>query len=150
MTFLVERLAELGRHLDHLRAIRPRVTGRAALEQDLSLHNDVLLSLLMIAQLVIDIAGELSARRRDRFEEGRDVGGVIDGDRTVGREDADIVAEVEREAQPRKGDLERAGRRNQQSEAPAERARRGAIPSCGRPTAAGSSRSKLAPRGFAA
>jgi uncharacterized protein YutE (UPF0331/DUF86 family) len=69
MTFLVERLAELGRHLDHLRAIRPRVTGRAALERDLSLHNDVLFSLLMIAQLVIDIAGELSARRRDRFED---------------------------------------------------------------------------------
>ncbi|MDH4066924.1 MAG: DUF86 domain-containing protein [Acidobacteriota bacterium] len=69
MTFLVERLAELRRHLDHLRAIRPRVPDRYALEQDLSLHNDVLFSLLMVSQLVIDIAGELSARRGDRFED---------------------------------------------------------------------------------
>lgn len=69
MTFLVERLAELRRHLDHLRAIGSRVTDRAALERDLSLHNDVLFSLLMVAQLVIDLAGELSARRGDRFED---------------------------------------------------------------------------------
>src|SRR5438105_12339692 len=69
MTYLVERLAERRRHLDHLRDLRPRVTGRQALEQDLSLHNDVLFALLMVAQLVIDIAGELSARRGDRFED---------------------------------------------------------------------------------
>lgn len=69
MTYLVERLAELRRHLDHLRAIRPLVTGRAALERDLSLHNDVLFSLLTVCQLVIDIAGELSARRGDAFED---------------------------------------------------------------------------------
>jgi len=69
MTFLVERLVELRRHLDHLRALRPRVSGPAALEQDLSLHNDVLFSLLSVCQLVIDIAGELSARRGDRFED---------------------------------------------------------------------------------
>ena len=68
MTFLVERLAELRRHLDHLRAIRPRVPGPAALDRDLSLHNDVLFSLLTVCQLVIDIAGELSARRGERFE----------------------------------------------------------------------------------
>jgi len=69
MTFLVERLVELRRHLDHLRALRPRVSGPAVLEQDLSLHNDVLFSLLSVCQLVIDIAGELSARRGDRFED---------------------------------------------------------------------------------
>ena len=69
MTYLVERLAELRRHLDHLRVIAPRATDRAALERDLSLHNDVLFSLLMVAQLVIDLAGELSARRGDRFED---------------------------------------------------------------------------------
>jgi len=69
MTFLVERLAELRRHLDHLRTLRPRVPGPEALEQDLSLHNDVLFSLLTVCQLVIDIAGELSARRGDRFED---------------------------------------------------------------------------------
>lgn len=69
MTYVVERLAELRRHLDHLRDLRPRVAGRASLERDLSLHNDVLFSLLMVCQLVIDIAGELSARRGDRFED---------------------------------------------------------------------------------
>jgi uncharacterized protein YutE (UPF0331/DUF86 family) len=69
VTYLVERLAELRRHLDHLRAIRPRVSGRAALERDLSLHNDVLFSLLTVCQLVIGIAGELSARRGDAFED---------------------------------------------------------------------------------
>lgn len=69
MTYLVERLAELRRHVDHLRELAPRVPDRHALERDLSLHNDVLFSLLMVAQLVIDIAGELSARRGDRFED---------------------------------------------------------------------------------
>jgi uncharacterized protein YutE (UPF0331/DUF86 family) len=69
MTYLVERLAELRRYLDHLRDLRPRVEGAASLEQDLSLHNDVLFSLLMVCQLVIDVAGELSARRGDAFED---------------------------------------------------------------------------------
>jgi uncharacterized protein YutE (UPF0331/DUF86 family) len=69
MTYLVERLTELRRHLDHLREIRPRVTGREALERDLSLHNDVLFSLLTVCQLVIDVAGDLAARRGDRFED---------------------------------------------------------------------------------
>jgi uncharacterized protein YutE (UPF0331/DUF86 family) len=68
MTFLVERLTELRKYLDHLRALRPRV-DRQALERDLSLHNDVLFSLLTVCQLVIDIAGELFARRGDRFED---------------------------------------------------------------------------------
>ena len=92
MTYLVERLAELRRHLDHLRDLRPRVTGRQALEQDLSLHNDVLFSLLMVAQLVIDIAGELSARRGDRFED------YTDAVRNLGRDrnfPVDLVAELE-------------------------------------------------------
>lgn len=69
MTYLVERLAELRRHVDHLRELRPRVPDRYALERDLSLHNDVLFSLLMLSQLVVDIAGELAARRGDRFED---------------------------------------------------------------------------------
>lgn len=67
--YLIERLAELRRHLDHLRELRPRVAGREALERDLSLHNDVLFSLLTVCQLVIDVAGDLSARRGDRFED---------------------------------------------------------------------------------
>lgn len=72
MTYLVERLAELRRHLDHLRELRPRVEGRESLERDLSLHNDVLFSLFTICQLVIDIASELSSRRGDRFEDYTD------------------------------------------------------------------------------
>lgn len=72
MTYLVERLVELRRHLDHLRAIRPRVPDREALETDLSLHNDVLFSLLTVCQLVIDIAGELASRHGDRFEDYTD------------------------------------------------------------------------------
>ena len=69
MTYLVERLAELRRHLDHLKEIRPRVGGREDLQRDLSLHNDVLFSLLTVCQLVIDVAGDLAARRGDRFED---------------------------------------------------------------------------------
>jgi len=69
VTFLVERLAESHRHLDHLRALRPRVLWIESLERDLSLRNDVLFSLLTVSQRVIDIAGELAARRGDRFED---------------------------------------------------------------------------------
>lgn len=66
---LVERLAELRRHLDHLRVLRRRVHSREELERDLSVHNDVLYSLLVVCQLVIDIAGDLAARRGDRFQD---------------------------------------------------------------------------------
>ena len=69
MTYLVERLAELRKHLDHLRMLEPKVEGPQSLRDDLSLHNDVLFSLLTAAQLVIDIAGELGARRGLRFED---------------------------------------------------------------------------------
>jgi uncharacterized protein YutE (UPF0331/DUF86 family) len=69
MTFLVERLADLRRHLDHLRDIRPRVRTADDLQRDLSLHNDVLFSLLMVCQQVIDIASELAARRGIRFDD---------------------------------------------------------------------------------
>lgn len=67
--YVVERLAELRRHIDHLRELRARVRAREDLERDLSLHNDVLFSLLTVCQLVIDIAGELAARRGERFED---------------------------------------------------------------------------------
>ena len=69
MTYLVERLAELRRHLDHLRGLAPRVEGPESLQRDLSLHNDVLFSLLITAQRIIGIAGELGARRGQRFED---------------------------------------------------------------------------------
>lgn len=69
MTWLVERLVELRRHLDHLDEIRPRVADAETLQRDLSLHNDVLFSLFTVCQLVIDVAGELAARRGERFED---------------------------------------------------------------------------------
>lgn len=69
MSRVVERLLELRRHLDHLHALRPRVTGAEILRRDLSLHNDVLFSLLAVCQTVIDLASELSARRNLRFED---------------------------------------------------------------------------------
>ena len=69
MTFLVERLADLRRHLEHVEGLRQRVTAPEDLTRNLSLHNDVLFSLLTICQLVIDISGELAARRGDRFED---------------------------------------------------------------------------------
>lgn len=69
MTFLTERLAELRKHLEHLHALGPRVEDARSLERDLSLHNDVLFSLLSVAQLVIDISGELGARRGLKFDD---------------------------------------------------------------------------------
>ena len=69
MTWLVERLAELARYIAHLRALRERVTSAEALRRDLSLHNDVLFSLLAICQIVIDVSGELSARNGLQFED---------------------------------------------------------------------------------
>jgi uncharacterized protein YutE (UPF0331/DUF86 family) len=93
MTFIVERLAELRRHLDHLLELRHRVTSREPLEKDLSLHNDVLFSLLMVCQLVIDIAGELSARRGERFEDYTDAVRNLTRDQ---RFPPPLVAELER------------------------------------------------------
>ena len=69
MTFVVERLVELRRHLDHLEELRGKVSSATDLRADLSLHNDILFSLLMVCQLVIDISGELAARRGLRFED---------------------------------------------------------------------------------
>jgi uncharacterized protein YutE (UPF0331/DUF86 family) len=65
---LIERLAELRRHVNHLHGLRPRVKDAETLRQDLSLHNDVLYSLLTVCQLVIDISGELASRHGLRFE----------------------------------------------------------------------------------
>lgn len=66
---LVERLAELRLHLDHLRELRPRIGGVSDLRTDLSLRNDALHSLLIVCQAVIDAAGELSAREGLRFQD---------------------------------------------------------------------------------
>lgn len=69
MTYLAERLADLRRHADHLRDLRDRVSEAADLRADLSLHNDVLYSLLRVCQCVVDVAGELAARRGLRFQD---------------------------------------------------------------------------------
>jgi len=93
MTYLVERLAELRRHLDHLASLRPNVRTKEDLGRDLSLHNDVLFSLLTVCQLVIDIAGELSASRGERFED------YTEAVRNLGRDarfEPDLVRALER------------------------------------------------------
>jgi uncharacterized protein YutE (UPF0331/DUF86 family) len=69
MSPMTDRLVQLFRHLQHLREIRPKVVGPQALESDLSLANDVLRSLQIVCQGVIDIASELSARHLLRFED---------------------------------------------------------------------------------
>jgi uncharacterized protein YutE (UPF0331/DUF86 family) len=66
---VVDRLAELRLHLDHLYELRPRVTGPEILRENLSLRNDVLHSLQTVCQVVIDIASELSARHLLRFQD---------------------------------------------------------------------------------
>jgi uncharacterized protein YutE (UPF0331/DUF86 family) len=93
MTFLVERLADLRRHLDHLDELRPRVATADDLRSDLSLHNDVLFSLLTVCQLVIDVSGELAARRRERFEDYVGAVRTLANDR---RFPADLVRQLER------------------------------------------------------
>lgn len=93
MTYLVERLAELRRYIEHARKLQPSVTDRVALERDLSLHNDVLFTLLTICQLVIDIAGELSARRGERFEDYTQAVRNLARDERFPR---DLVVELER------------------------------------------------------
>jgi uncharacterized protein YutE (UPF0331/DUF86 family) len=93
MTYLVERLAELRRHLDHLQELRPRISGSLELKRDMSLQNDVLFSLLMICQQVVDIAGELSARRGERFE---DYTGAIRNLARDQRFPGDLINELER------------------------------------------------------
>lgn len=93
MTYLVERLAELRRHLDHLRELRPKVPDHSALERDLSLKNDVLFSLLTVCQLVIDIAGELSSSRGERF------GDYTEAIRSLGSDErfsSELVSKLER------------------------------------------------------
>lgn len=69
LSYLDDRIAELRRHLDHLEGIKGRAKTADDLRHDLSLDNDVRHSLLVASQRVIDIAGELSSRRRLRFED---------------------------------------------------------------------------------
>jgi uncharacterized protein YutE (UPF0331/DUF86 family) len=68
LSHFAERLVELRRHLEHLRALRPKIETATQLRRDLSLHNDLMFSLLTVCQLVIDLAGELCVRNGLRFE----------------------------------------------------------------------------------
>jgi uncharacterized protein YutE (UPF0331/DUF86 family) len=77
VTFLVERLADLREHLGHLRDLAPRVRDSGALRADLSLRNDVLFSLLVVCQAVIDVAGELAGRRGVRFQDYTEAIGAL-------------------------------------------------------------------------
>jgi uncharacterized protein YutE (UPF0331/DUF86 family)/predicted nucleotidyltransferase len=67
--FLQQRLEDLRGLLDHLYQLQPRAESGHDLEADLSLYNDVRYTLLTVAQLVIDIAAELSVRRRLPFSD---------------------------------------------------------------------------------
>ncbi|MBI3180721.1 MAG: hypothetical protein HYZ28_01115 [Myxococcales bacterium] len=69
MTFLVERLALIREHLDHLYGLRARVRGPASLSEDISLRNDVLHSLQTVCQAVIDVASELVSRKGRAFQD---------------------------------------------------------------------------------
>lgn len=69
MSYLTERLSDLQHHLSHLQELRAQVRAPKDLRHDLSLDNDVRHSLLVSSQRVIDIAAELSSRRRLRFED---------------------------------------------------------------------------------
>lgn len=93
MTFLVERLAELQKYVDHAGEIRARGISIGAVETDLTLRNDLLFTLLTIAQLVIDIAGELASRRGERFESYREAIRKVSADP---RFPADLASRLER------------------------------------------------------
>jgi uncharacterized protein YutE (UPF0331/DUF86 family) len=69
LSYLTDRLTDLRRHLDHLAELRPRARTADALRRDMSLDNDVRYSLLVVCQRTIDVAAELSTRRRLRFED---------------------------------------------------------------------------------
>lgn len=92
-TYVAERLHELRRHLDHLREIRLHARNGDELEQSLSLRNDVLFSRLMLCQLAIDVAGELSAQRGERCDDSMGALRKLVGDRRV---PAEVVGELER------------------------------------------------------
>lgn len=69
MSPLADKLAELTQLLGHLQTIRSRVGGTEALAGDLSLRNDLLFSLLMVSQLVIDVCSSLSVTAGLTFDD---------------------------------------------------------------------------------
>lgn len=93
MTFLVERIAKRRRYVEHAERLRGRGVDRRKLAEDLTLRNDVLFTLLTMARLVIDIAGELCARRGVRFDTYREAIRHLSDDP---RFPADLAATLER------------------------------------------------------
>lgn len=67
MSPLADRVTELRRILAHLRTLQNRVTTVEPLLTDLSTRHDVLFSLMMAAQLVVDISSQLSTDADLRF-----------------------------------------------------------------------------------
>lgn len=66
----IERLADLRTELRHLeRVLANQDVSVTVLENDRSLHNDVLFSLLKICQGVIDVAGEIASRHGLPFQD---------------------------------------------------------------------------------
>lgn len=91
MTFLAQRLSSLRDHVRHLREIAARAQQPGALEQDRSLRNDVLFSLLMVAQLVVDLAGESATTRGKSFSDYTEAVRGLEG---VGNLDHETIAQL--------------------------------------------------------
>lgn len=69
MSPLAERLADVRQQLRHVAELRERIEDADALRSDLGLRNDLLFSLLVICQGVIDVAAELASRQGIRFQD---------------------------------------------------------------------------------
>jgi uncharacterized protein YutE (UPF0331/DUF86 family) len=74
-------LGELRRHLDHLTSLRDRIRSRADLDRDLSLHNDLLFSVLTIGQRIIDVATALAAQRGEKAPDESKAIASLSGDK---------------------------------------------------------------------
>ena len=80
MTWLIERLSELRRHIDHLRSLRPRVVGRESIHalerlpgfRNVLVHEYVALDLDRVLEAMDDLepierfAGIVTAMLRER------------------------------------------------------------------------------------
>ena len=85
-------LGELRRHLDHLISLRDRIRSRADLDRDLSLHNDLLFSVLTIGQRIIDVATALATARGEKSpDESKAIASLSGDKRFTGR----LVKELE-------------------------------------------------------
>ena len=67
--FLEEGIRDIRKYVTHLRRLNSKISGPDDLAKEFSLRNDFRYSILRVAQMVIDIAGELSVRHSLRFED---------------------------------------------------------------------------------